>query len=143
MDAVTSGLSFFALMPLFFLLGIGINVLLGFCVYYDAKFYNDPNAVMWGVLSGFFNIAALIYIIMRVNRQKVPPRCVQCGSFFVPGTLSCTVCGRPHDVPPPEMMALYNRRRRRLFWGWIIAQVAVFVLTFVLVIVMMVVFSMA
>lgn len=56
------------------LVGIAASIILAFCVYYDARARRDNMAVLWAVLSGFFQIAALVYVIARAypNRNGCP-----------------------------------------------------------------------
>lgn len=112
---------------LFSLMQIGSCILLALCVYSDALYRRVDNAMMWAVLSGFFNIAALIYIIIQVSKKSQPMRCMQCGEFLAPNSLFCQRCGRPLDVPSPEEMNKYDKRRKLFLWLWIGSLVFAFV----------------
>ena len=60
------------------LLEAAAGVFLGLCVYNDACYRGDSNPVLWGVLSGFFNIVALVYIIVQLSSKNKTAFCVQC-----------------------------------------------------------------
>lgn len=98
------------LITLFSLAG---SVFLALCVYNDAKIRGNDNAVMWAVLSGFFNIVALIYIIVAVSSKSKPVACMRCHNLIPPGYVGCPVCGLPlaNRTPPPEMLDGYKNRR--------------------------------
>ena len=115
------------------LLGIGSNLLLAFCVYYDAMYRRSENAVLWAVLSGFFNIAALVYIIVQVTKKPQPMRCMQCGEFLVPQSQFCQRCGRPLYVPSQEQLAVYDKRRRLFLWLFIASMALIVIGTILLV----------
>lgn len=76
-------------------LAIAASVFLGLCVYYDAKARRDSNAALWGVLSGFFNIAALVYIIVKLAVKEKPIYCMRCGRPFPKSLSVCPSCGTP------------------------------------------------
>ena len=116
---------------LYSLMWIGSTLLLAFCVYNDALYRRVDNPVMWAVLSGFFNIVALIYIIIQVSKKQQPMRCMQCGDFLAPGSQHCQRCGRSLMVLSSEEMAGYNKRRRLFLWLWIASQVVSFIFVFV------------
>lgn len=117
-------------------------VFLGLCVYNDARYRQNPNAGLWGVLSGFFSIAALIYLIVTLTTKDQPRRCVRCGNFLpssypgypgypgyngyngvpgynVPGGEFCPFCGQPAPFLHPAEAELYARRRKRYLILWI------------------------
>ena len=56
---------FFGVYLLYFLLIIAAGVMLALAVYNDARYRGNRNAVLWAVLSGFFGIAGLIYLIVQ------------------------------------------------------------------------------
>lgn len=105
-------------------LGIAAALLLAFCVYNDARGRRDKLAVMWGVLSGFFSIAALVYVIVRCVSSQKPSPCIRCGAWVPPGTLYCTSCGQPlldgagYPVTQ-EQLDGYHRRSKILLIAWI------------------------
>ena len=45
------------------LLVLAAMAFLGLCVYNDARSRRNPNAALWGVLSGFFAVAAIPYAV--------------------------------------------------------------------------------
>ena len=103
--------------------GILGSVFLGLCVYNDARMRRNENAAMWGVLSGVFNIAALIYLILAMTSKNQPARCLRCGTFLYPGTPACPVCGQPAPVLPLEEAEAYRKRRTRYLVLWIVMMV--------------------
>lgn len=105
------------------LLGLAASLLLAFCVYYDARARRDRMAVMWAVLSGFFPIAALVYVIVRcASKPKFTP-CIRCGQWVPPETLFCIHCGQPvlENGRPVDAQALdtYRHRSKILLVVWI------------------------
>ncbi len=105
-------------------LGIAAALLLAFCVYNDARGRRDKLAVMWGVLSGFFNIAALVYVIIRCASNPKPSPCIRCGAWVPPGALFCTSCGQPlldasGRPVSQEQLDGYHRRSKTLLIAWI------------------------
>lgn len=131
---------FFVLLLIAIATAVAGAVFLGLCVYNDARSRRNPNAVIWGVLSGFFEIAALIYLIITMSSKNQPPRCERCGSFLYPGYPGysgapvCPVCGQPVTFLPPEQAQLYARRRKRYLILWIVSMAACVVMIFVAVI---------
>ena len=123
------------------LVGIGSNVLLGFCVYNDAQYRRNRNAVLWALLSGFSGIAALVYIIVQVSAKSKPMRCEQCGEWLAPDSLFCPRCGRTLMVHSPEQMNKFNKRRKLFLGLWIGS--LVFVLIFSVVFTVLVISQMA
>ncbi len=101
------------------LIAVGSGVLLGLCVYNDAMYRRSENAVMWAVLSGFFQPAALIYLILHLVEIHKPLRCIQCGEFLVPESRFCMRCGKQLFIPTPEQIQMYDKRRRLFLWLWI------------------------
>lgn len=75
MDAIVRFL--FGLMALI-LLEAAAGVFLGLCVYNDARYRGDSNPALWGVLSGFFNIVALVYILVQLTSKNKVAFCVRC-----------------------------------------------------------------
>ncbi|MDD3692815.1 MAG: zinc ribbon domain-containing protein [Oscillospiraceae bacterium] len=117
-------------------LAVGSGVLLGFSVYYDAMYRRNENAVMWAVLSGFFQLAALIYLILHFVEKHKPMRCIQCGEFLVPDSRFCMRCGRQLFVPAPEQLQMYDKRRRLFFWLWI-ASIALVIVVIIIPIILL------
>ena len=69
---------------------------------------------MWGVLSGFFNIVAIIYIIVQAVSKPKPVLCPRCGTFVPVGYTFCPVCALPvmgRIMPTPEEAAAYRKKR--------------------------------
>ena len=119
------------------LISIASNVMLGMCVYYDAMYRRNENALMWGVLSGFINICALIYIIMQFVNKKQPMRCVRCGEFLIPQSRFCTRCGRQLFVLSPELERLYDKRRRLFLGLWIGSTIFVIIISTIFAVIFM------
>ena len=65
-------------MLLIMLFSLAGSLFLALCVYNDAKARGNDNAVMWAVLSGFFNIVALVYIIVAVSSKPKAVICPRC-----------------------------------------------------------------
>lgn len=63
---------FFGVYLLYFLLIIAAGVMLALAVYNDARYRGNRNAVLWAVLSGFFGIAGLIYLIVQLASKRWP-----------------------------------------------------------------------
>lgn len=118
------------------LIAIGSGILLALCVYNDAMYRRDENAVMWAVLSGFFQLAALIYLILHFVEKHKPMRCIQCGEFLVPDSRFCMRCGRQLFVPAPEQLQMYDKRRRLFFWLWI-ASIALVIVVIIIPIILL------
>ena len=116
------------------LVSLAGSFFLAFCVYYDALRHRDNNAVLWGVLSGFFNIVALVYIIVKNSKQNQPKRCVRCGNFLPLGSVFCACCGLPHaqEPLPPELDERYAKRSRLHLILWIISIVLTIILACIL-----------
>ena len=122
------------MMPLMLisLISIVCSVFLALCVYNDAKAKNNQNAVMWAVLSGFFNIVALIYIIVQAVSKPKTVYCPRCGNIIPAGYAGCPVCGTPMSMmnmaPAEEQVAKYKKRRwifLGLFIGFYVLSVIV------------------
>lgn len=67
-------------MLLIMLFSLAGSVFLALCVYNDAKARNNDSAVMWAVLSGFFNIVALVYIIVALASK---PKALVCPAAVI------------------------------------------------------------
>ena len=120
------------------LLEAAAGVFLGLCVYNDACYRGDSNPVLWGVLSGFFNIVALVYIIVQLSSKNKTAFCVQCRAPIPQGYTVCPACGMPlflrgKSVSAERMEGF--RRRRKLFLILFIVFFAVALILGVLVIV--------
>ncbi len=111
------------------LIGMASSLFLGFCIYYDALYRRVENAVMWAVLSGLFNILALVYLIVYVTKSPQPLRCFQCGDFLLPNSRFCQRCGRPINSPSLEQLEVYSKKRKLFFWIWISSLALVVVLS--------------
>lgn len=118
-------------------LGLASSLLLAFCVYYDAKARGNSNAVVWAILSGFFNIAALVYIIAQAVSKPKPVYCMRCGNIVPPGFYACPVCNTPvtsaAEALTPEQIAQYKKIRLILFIVWIVVTVITTILSMVIV----------
>ncbi len=120
-------------------LAIAASVFLGLCVYYDAKARRDSNAALWGVLSGFFNIAALVYIIVKLAVKEKPIYCMRCGRPFPKSLSVCPSCGTPvfgayaPGMNDPALLEKWKTRRSVFLILFITAYIVSFVLIFVLV----------
>ena len=105
------------------LVGIAASIILAFCVYYDARARRDNMAVLWAVLSGFFQIAALVYVIARcVSKPKWMP-CTRCGQWVAPNATFCASCGAPltvngHTITQQEIDT-WQHRSKVLLIVWI------------------------
>ena len=108
-------------------LGLAASLLLAFCVYYDAKARGNNNAVVWAILSGFFNFVALIYIIVQAVSKPKTVYCMRCGNIVPPGFYACPVCNTPvmsaTAALAPEQIAQYKKIRLILFIVWIVVYV--------------------
>ena len=132
------GVGLLALMP-FILLGCMIllyagQVFLGLCVYYDARYRGNTNAVMWGVLAGFFQLAGLIYLIVTLSGKK-QISCYGCWRPYPTERPVCPYCGMPSPLaytfsPPDEREK--QRGRRTICWFLYIGAEAVGILSVVL-----------
>lgn len=114
---------FIPLLILFFvfvsLIAVASRLLLAFCVYYDAKYHRNENTILWGVLSGLFDIAAIVYLIIsRLDKQQ-GMRCARCGEFIAPGGICCPRCGLMLNIPAPEQLEIYDRKRKLFLGLWI------------------------
>ena len=75
-----------AIATLFFML---YWILLAFWVYQNAR-KSKINAVLWGIITLFTNLAGLfIYLIYKQNNQI----CFKCGAMQNKGNIHCTYCG--------------------------------------------------
>ncbi|MCI8553754.1 MAG: hypothetical protein HFJ80_02255 [Clostridiales bacterium] len=107
---------------LIMLAGLASSVMLGLCVYNDARYRGDTNAVLWGVLSGFFNIAALVYLIVKLASKRFL-YCSQCGQPLSCAEPVCQCCGavspEVHRFSPPEQREKQKRSRLVFLWLFI------------------------
>ncbi len=120
-----------------FLAGIAAAIFLGLCVYNDARYRGDGNAALWGVLSGFFPIAALIYIIVKLCTKKRSVPCLRCGYPLLPGYFSCPSCGQPVFVDgaplTPERLEKWKGRRTLFLVLFIVGEVLTIIVSFAIV----------
>lgn len=100
---------------LLMLISAASAVFLGLCIYNDARTRCDGNAVMWGVLSGFFWIAALVYLCMRSSAKSVA--CPRCRQVYPVDCPACPACGLPSPgarlIGTPEQRERWKKRRKR------------------------------
>ena len=54
-------------------------VLLGFCIYNDARLRGEKRPVLWGVLSGVMFPAALVYFLVTRLAKPIELTCKFCG----------------------------------------------------------------
>lgn len=54
-------------------------VLLGFCIYNDARLRGEKQPVLWGVLSGVLFPAALVYLLVTRLAKPIELTCKYCG----------------------------------------------------------------
>lgn len=121
---VSIGIVFFIYF-LIFVVAAGSQLLLAFCVYYDAKLHGNQEAKMWAILSGFFNVAALIYLLMRGDNKKKPVQCPACFAWLSADYRTCARCGHPREEKGnPILEETYRRwekHRKTLFIWWIVS----------------------
>ena len=94
-DGMMSVFGLALMAPILSLLYIAARVLLGFATFNDARSKSNPDAVMWGVLTGVFGlIPGIIYLCLRSsNRNYVI--CQNCGCRHYFADLNCPQCGTP------------------------------------------------
>ncbi len=96
---VTAGIGFAILMFVLALICIAGRVLLAFAAYNDARAKSNPDAVMWGILIGFFGlIPGIIYLCVR-NSGRNFIVCQNCGFSHYFGDMNCPKCGAPNQTP--------------------------------------------
>lgn len=117
------------LFPLLMLLfGLASQVFLALCVYHDARFRGNDNAALWGVLSGVFTLAALIYLIVALTSRPQPKPCYRCGNWVYPGMPTCPVCGLESPLAmSPEAAERYRKNRRLFLILWLVTLAAMIV----------------
>lgn len=107
-----------------FLADVALAVILGFCVYYHARSVGNRKAAMWGVLSGFFSVAALVYLIVQIASKPKPLYCPRCGCPAASFASACPQCGAPllptTDAVDDATAAYLKRRSRILLIAWIV-----------------------
>lgn len=114
--------------------GMASDVFLGLAVYYDAQARQNEYAVLWGVLSGFFPIAALVYLIVKASSKPKAAYCPRCGGLVPAGYPACPRCGMPAWKPllAPELADRYRQRCRLFLILWIVTLVIVLILSILL-----------
>ncbi len=104
-------------------------VFLGLSVYNDARYRCNGNAVMWGLLSGFFGIAAIIYLCIRSSEKYLT--CLRCRQTYPSDSPCCPVCGLPSPnvsrIGTPQQMKQW-KKRRKLFLILFIVSIALTVI---------------
>lgn len=115
------------------ILGMAGNVFLGLAVYNDAQYHQNDYAMLWGVLSGFFPICALIYVIVKASTKPKAVLCLRCGCQVPRGYPACPRCGQPMALPPlaPEIADNYRKRRRLFLTLWIVSMAVVILVSIV------------
>ncbi|MGN0172447.1 MAG: hypothetical protein ACI39E_06660 [Acutalibacteraceae bacterium] len=115
---------------------IALAVILGFCVYYHARSLGNRKAAMWGILSGLFSLAALVYLIVQIASKPKPLYCARCGCPVTASDACCPQCGAPlcptADAIDGETVVRLKRRSRILLIVWIVLYVAMLILSFVI-----------
>lgn len=115
------------------LLSIASSVFLGLCVYNDARAHCNSNAVMWGVLSGFFWIAAVVYLCMRSSAKSVS--CLRCYQIYPSTFPACPTCGLPspnaYRIGTPQQQEQWKKRCRLFLILYIVATVLTTILSIV------------
>lgn len=114
-------------MVVIYAMAIAGAVFIGLCVYYDARCRGDDKAALWGVLSGFFSVAALVYLIVKLATKKKPAICARCGYPLPEGYLVCPNCWQPVMVGgrplTPSLRDKWKRRRTRFLVLFIVCEV--------------------
>lgn len=83
------------LAPVLSLLYIAARALLGFATFNDARSKSNPDAVMWGVLTGVFGlIPGIIYLCLRSSNSNYVI-CQKCGCRHFFADANCPQCGTP------------------------------------------------
>lgn len=116
-------LQFLLYVLLLSVISIASAVFLGLSVYNDARARCNSNAVMWGVLSGFFSIAAIVYLCVRSSQKFVT--CLQCRQVYPSDFPACPTCGLPSPnaylMGTPEQQEGWKKRRRLFLVLFIVA----------------------
>jgi uncharacterized BrkB/YihY/UPF0761 family membrane protein len=116
-------LQFLLYVLLLSVVSIASVVFLGLSVYNDARVRCNSNAVMWGVLSTFFWIAAIIYLCVRSSQKFVT--CLQCRQVYPANFPACPTCGLPSPnaylMGTPEQQERWKKRRRLFLILFIVA----------------------
>ena len=77
---------------LYYVVLIAAQIMLAFCVYNDARYRGNNNAVLWAVLSGFFSIAYLVYLIVQLASKRFVV-CASCYRAIPSDQPLCPTCG--------------------------------------------------
>ena len=95
---VTAGIGFVIMISVLGLIYIAERVLFAFAAYNDARAKSNPDAVMWGLLIGFFGlIPGIIYLCVR-NSGRNFVVCPNCGCSHYFGDMNCPNCGAPNQA---------------------------------------------
>jgi hypothetical protein len=117
-----SMVAFWGLLCLFPMLS---HILLGLCVYYDARALANGNPAMWGMLCVVLGwLPAAIYLSTRRNARY---RIVTCPRCFRPTPLhlpTCRYCGAPNIYAQFALSPTAERDKKRAR-GFLIAWIAV------------------
>ena len=113
---------------------IAAQIMLALCVYNDARYRGNSNAVLWAVLSGFFSTAGLVYLIVQLASKRF----VACAARYRPIPSAepvCPTCGavspEVYRFSPPEMREKQRKRRFLFLWLYIgLIVVAVIMMVF-------------
>lgn len=124
----------------FLLFGLMITgkVFLALAVYQDARSRYNNNALMWGLLVGFFDlIPAIVYLCLRKNLGSGPILCPSCALYYAPFSGACPRCGAPnpavHMNAYTDLMAAHKKAKNYLTvaivaWGLVIVATIVLML---------------
>ena len=98
-------------------------VLLGFCIYNDARLRGEKRPVLWGVLSGVMFPAALVYFLVTRLAKPIELTCKFCGYSLSRWHTVCSSCGRLL-VGPGKKVKKFRRRRKAFFILFILLLIA-------------------
>ena len=98
-------------------------VLLGFCIYNDARLRGEKRPVLWGVLSGVMFPAALVYFLVTRLAKPIELTCKSCGYSLSRWHTVCSSCGRLL-VGPGKKVKKFRRRRKAFFILFILLLIA-------------------
>ncbi|MCI9414460.1 MAG: zinc ribbon domain-containing protein [Clostridiales bacterium] len=120
-DSVIFGIvmEFILMILVVILIGLASQIMLALSVYNDARYRGDNNATLWAVLTGFFNIVGLVYLIVQLTSKKFL-YCGQCGRAVPLSQPVCPACGAPspevYRFAPPQQREKQKRNRWIFLW---------------------------
>ena len=125
---IVSGAGIVFLLSIIGLVAIAERVLIGLAAYNDACAKGNPDAVMWGLLIGFFGlIPGIIYLCIR-NSGRQYTMCGNCGLRHFAMDSNCPRCGTPNVPPYANPYVLQQAHRAK-----VLLIVAVFLIAFVVI----------